>query len=297
MPFVKLDCNILNSTTWADLAARNVFLTALLLAEPREFTEPVEQIRVGKIEPTGWVAPPGWYGFVPASGPGLVGRSLVPDEEGVDALIRLGEPDLESRSSDFEGRRMIRVDGGYLILNYMKYRDKDHTAAERSARYRARAKADPSRRDATASHRNVTYARSASASASQISDLKSGSDPDPERATSVPKRARVFSLPSAEPDQAYVDSAVMAGVSREQAASTWEYYWGAGLPDRGVEKLHPWLVKQAKERANQTARVKSGPRSSGHPHSPDDRLRKQADRIQMLREQEAEEERRAKGAQ
>ena len=36
---------------------------------------------------------------------------------------------------------MIRVNGGFLILNYMKYRDKDHTAAERQRRLRARKKA------------------------------------------------------------------------------------------------------------------------------------------------------------
>ena len=33
---------------------------------------------------------------------------------------------------------MIRVDGGYLIMNYMAYREKDHTTAERSRRYRER---------------------------------------------------------------------------------------------------------------------------------------------------------------
>jgi hypothetical protein len=33
---------------------------------------------------------------------------------------------------------MIRIDGGYLILNYQRYRDKDHTSAARSKRYRER---------------------------------------------------------------------------------------------------------------------------------------------------------------
>lgn len=33
---------------------------------------------------------------------------------------------------------MIRIDGGYLMLNYVAYRDKDHTTAERSRRYRER---------------------------------------------------------------------------------------------------------------------------------------------------------------
>lgn len=32
---------------------------------------------------------------------------------------------------------MVRVDGGYVILNYMLFRDKDHTASRRAKRYRA----------------------------------------------------------------------------------------------------------------------------------------------------------------
>jgi hypothetical protein len=43
---------------------------------------------------------------------------------------------MESRTPDFDGRRLVRVDGGYVALNFAKYREKDHTAAERSKRYR-----------------------------------------------------------------------------------------------------------------------------------------------------------------
>lgn len=102
---------------------------------------------------------------------------------------------------------------------------------------------------------------------------------------SAPLVARTVSLPSERPTQEYLDAAAMAGVSPEQATSTWEHYFGAGLPDRGVEKLTPWMVKRAKERATSTARL---PRAG-----PEDRLQKQADRVRMLREQEAEDERRA----
>jgi hypothetical protein len=37
---------------------------------------------------------------------------------------------------------MIRVDGGYLILNYARYRDKDSTAAERQRRWREKQKSN-----------------------------------------------------------------------------------------------------------------------------------------------------------
>ncbi len=72
---------------------------------------------------------------------------------------------------------------------------------------------------------------------------------------------RVYSLPGADPPKEFLDDAVMGGVSVEQARSTWEHYHGAGLPPSGVERLHPWLVKRAKERAMQLAKApKSGPR-------------------------------------
>jgi hypothetical protein len=136
MAFVKLDCGMIDSTLWFDREGREVFITALLMAMPWETSEPVRQIAVGKIEYTGFEAPPGRYGFVHAAGPGIVSRSMVPKDLGMEALRRLGEPDDGSRSRDFEGRRMIRVDGGYVILNYATYRDRDHTAAARQKRYR-----------------------------------------------------------------------------------------------------------------------------------------------------------------
>lgn len=103
---------------------------------------------------------------------------------------------------------------------------------------------------------------------------------------------RVYTMPSEEPPLEYLDSALMAGVSREQAASTWAHYWAAGLPERGVEKLHPFLVKSAKERANAHAKVPGARRARS---DADDRLQAQLDRVEMLRAEEAEEERRAAG--
>jgi hypothetical protein len=141
MAFVKLDCNILDSTLWVEREAREVFITALLMAVPMEFDHPLRQIEVDSLEFTGFEAPPDWYGYVPASGVGIVRRALVDQDAGMRALRSLGEPDNESRSHKFDGRRMIRIDGGYAILNYMDYRNKDHTSAERQRRYRERKKA------------------------------------------------------------------------------------------------------------------------------------------------------------
>lgn len=138
MPFVKLDCGILNSSLWIDKPARDIFVTALLLAEPEVYDNPIQQLSISDLKHTGWSAPPGWYGFVAAASTGLIARSGVSQEEGHKALERLGEADLSSRSNDYEGRRMIRIDGGFIILNYNKYRERDYTGAERQRRWRER---------------------------------------------------------------------------------------------------------------------------------------------------------------
>src|SRR3990167_7998881 len=89
------------------------------------------------------MVPPGWYGFVPAAGIGIIRRALVTDlEAGMVALEQLGSPEPESRSQEFEGRRLVRVDGGYVALNYDKYRERDLSAADRQRRYRIRKAAE-----------------------------------------------------------------------------------------------------------------------------------------------------------
>ena len=140
MAFVKLDTGILHSTLWVERECREIFITALLMAEPRELREPVEQIAVESLEHTGFVVPAGWYGFVEAAGPGIVRMALVDHDSGMAALARLGQPDPASRSSDFDGRRLVRVDGGFVVLNFIKYREKDASAADRQKRWRERQK-------------------------------------------------------------------------------------------------------------------------------------------------------------
>lgn len=147
MPFVKLDTGILDSTLWIERECRELFITALLMAEPREFLEPQKQIEIASLDHTGFEAPPGWYGFVPAASYGIINRAMVDKSAGLAALEKLGNPEIESRSREFDGRRMIRINGGFLILNFMKYRDRDYTGAERARRYRERQKLKTVTRD------------------------------------------------------------------------------------------------------------------------------------------------------
>jgi hypothetical protein len=137
MPFVKIDTRILDSTLWADIPAERIFMAALCMAAPHELIEPAPQLDVRTLDKTGWVVPAGWYGFIQAAGAGIIRRALIHEEVGFAALERLGAPEPGSGSAAFEGRRLVRVDHGYAVLNYMKYRERDYSAAERSARYRA----------------------------------------------------------------------------------------------------------------------------------------------------------------
>jgi len=164
MPYVKIDTGILNSTLWFEKMCRDVFLTALFMAEPFTTDKEMEQIEVQSLNKTGWKIPPGLYGFVHAAGIGILRRALIDNEDaGLTALEQLGSPENTSRSQDFEGRRLVRVDGGYLVLNYFKYRDRDYTAATRSKRYRERLKRHTvASQEHTVATRNITHAVSIS---------------------------------------------------------------------------------------------------------------------------------------
>lgn len=73
-------------------------------------------------------------GIVHAAVPGLSRRAGVSLEEARKALGVLTAPDAESRSPEFEGRRIEAVDGGWRLLNYEKYREIRTNEAVQSAR-------------------------------------------------------------------------------------------------------------------------------------------------------------------
>lgn len=161
--FVKIDCGIVDSSIWIERDQRSLFFTALIMARPVVTEEPLPALCLDRNEPNGFVVPPGRYGFVRASGSGIVRRDGIPDfEAGMAALRALCSPDPESRTPDYDGRRMARVDGGFIVLNYMVYRDMDYTAAERMRRMRARRREG----DVTVLRRNAVTARDSYASAS-----------------------------------------------------------------------------------------------------------------------------------
>lgn len=76
---------------------------------------------------------------------------------------------------------------------------------------------------------------------------------------------KTYTMPCEKPPKEFLDEALMDGVSREQAASTWSHYYGAGLPEFGVERLYHWLSQRAKERAIKLASVRPSASSRGGP--------------------------------
>jgi hypothetical protein len=66
---------------------------------------------------------------------------------------------------------------------------------------------------------------------------------------------KTYTIKGLPPTESYLASAVMAGVSREQAQGTWTYYATRGLPPGGLEDAEGWLVRMAVERRNQLATV------------------------------------------
>jgi hypothetical protein len=97
MPFVKLDCGILDSSIWAeDSDTVKIWITLLTMSDAT--------------------------GLVRATAPGISIRSQLPRDLVIRVLTKFESPDPASRSIAHEGRRIQRVDGGYKILNYLKYR-------------------------------------------------------------------------------------------------------------------------------------------------------------------------------
>ena len=111
--FTKLFSSIVMSTIWQeDDKTRIVWITMLALANR--------------------------YGEVGASVPGLADAARVSVEECRRSLEKLKSPDPDSRSREYEGRRIQEIDGGFLILNYGTYRKKMRSRAEYFREYRTR---------------------------------------------------------------------------------------------------------------------------------------------------------------
>jgi len=97
--YTKLFSSIIGSTIWReDNDTRLVWITMLAMADKN--------------------------GIVEASVPGLADFARVSVDGTRSALAKLSGPDPDSRSVEYEGRRIEAIDGGWRLLNHAKYRAK-----------------------------------------------------------------------------------------------------------------------------------------------------------------------------
>ena len=62
-------------------------------------------------------------GFVAGSVPGFASKARVTVEQMSTAIDKFSSPDPHSRTPDNEGRRVEAIEGGWVVLNYAKYRE------------------------------------------------------------------------------------------------------------------------------------------------------------------------------
>jgi len=99
MGYTKLWSDIITSSIWsADDKVRIMWITLLAMADST--------------------------GFVAGSIPGLAQMARMSMEDGERAIRILEAPDPHSRSKEFKGKRIEHIEGkgGWLILNYDRYR-------------------------------------------------------------------------------------------------------------------------------------------------------------------------------
>ncbi len=131
--FVKLFSGLVYSTVWQEaLHVKVVWITMLAMCDSK--------------------------GRVYSSVPGLASASGVSIEQCRETLEKLKAPDPYSRTRDHEGRRIEEIDGGWLVLNYLKYRemrDEDKRLEQtRQAMRRYRQKGGGGKKKLTPAHHN-----------------------------------------------------------------------------------------------------------------------------------------------
>ena len=136
--YVKIFQDILDSSIWdEDLATRIVWITMLIMADER--------------------------GVVRASTSGIRRRAGVTRDQMAQAMKVLIGPDLDSKDQTYGGRRVERIDDGWLVLNYMKYRE-IRTRRQLQDAERQRRHYHDKKRETSRSSRDLTTNASASAS-------------------------------------------------------------------------------------------------------------------------------------
>lgn len=140
MGFTKLDSEITKSSIWSESSdTRIVWIT--FLAEKDQ------------------------NGFVGGSIPGLARLANVSIDAFKIALECLEGPDPYSRTTDNDGRRIEKVDGGWTVLNHKKYREYSYSSNPDAIRMREKRKEEKTNNpEHVRDVRNISVSVSASVS-------------------------------------------------------------------------------------------------------------------------------------
>lgn len=244
--FTPLFRDFLTSSMWAaDPATRCVWIWFLLMADPE--------------------------GYVVGTAPGVAQQAGVTIEQARAAIALLESPDPDSSSPELEGRRIIKVERGWHIVNFVAHRER---AKQESEKARKRAWAQQ-QRDAT---RQLTLPGvEVDASSETIDAPKPKPTPKPspsEIRSPAPEQslpARVFTLDGWEPSAELRERARIAGVEdfdeRIAQLRTGPIGGNRGVLPHKVDdyvasQFPKWRVWKETDRAKARSSAASGPRSS-----------------------------------
>ena len=209
MSYTKLFSSIVTSTIWTeDAKTCKVWVTMLAIANK--------------------------HGEVQASIPGLAQIAGLPLDDTEAAIEKFLSPDKYSRTPDDQGRRIEKIEGGWLLLNHAKYRamaSKDEekaSSAKRQSAFRDRQKRNAS---VTPSNGSVTVTNDAVTGNRDIAEAEAKAEAEaeakPKRVAAAPFR---FSRPSADEIAAY---GITLSPQFSKACEFWDFYeskgWKVGI--------------------------------------------------------------------
>lgn len=240
VPFTKVYRSMLTSSIWTTPhpqlhMIRCVWVTLMLLADK--------------------------HGYVHASVPGLAAQAMVSLEEAEAALAVFRAPDPYSRTKEHEGRRLVDVDGGWLLLNYSTHRDatREELTKQSKRDWYHRNKGAPKTREEVPNESSPrTLEHQPSVSVSEISPDQSLAGPDQgesppasEQPTSEPfpeaqgGKAIYRNLDGFVADEELIGEAIAQGLTREEFTKYLDDARDGPIGgQRGTFSQRRWVQKQ-----------------------------------------------------
>jgi uncharacterized phage protein (TIGR02220 family) len=146
MGFTKLDEGIVHSSIWSEaLATRVLWVTMLAMADSQ--------------------------GFVSSSRSGLLRAANIPQSDFDAAIDILESPDVDSRSPEHDGRRIQKHDGGWVVLNYTRYREFTYSGSKSAIKKRKQRDKRGHKGDMSPKGGDISASASKSASSSVIIEI------------------------------------------------------------------------------------------------------------------------------